>query len=494
MNRIFVILLLSTSYVIAAPTAMLSIVDPNDVRARISKLRQIKEEQFLSDSEQEALNSLWAKAAAIEQMNDRCGSIELTEELDEDCGYFYQYDLPKFETEFFKVTGEIRLSENRLSTAMEQRRNAIHQCFEALQIEAFHPSRYLTLEGTYAAEPLTHGFEVSYDFYIQHNEETIKQLNERMSQWNKVCGKIVLHSDNSGSLAPIFVELLNKSRKNASNVNGTLYFEPEESYHYIDVKTAQGIYGTYYLNGKKIFNLTYSPNKTVFRLRFSKNGFTIYPPDEERRKGKATFNNDSKANGLVGRFSWTSRNSHKHSTNSANKNQSNADSFEFSLQGLGGFYLHSGLVNNKAQEKFNAGENDSLSIFSGMLGLQFVLEFHREIAIGLGGGMSWNSIDLNRCKTYNCDEENIVQNKPSPMLQAEINFGDEYNVGARLTYVMASDAQALYLGGFLELINFVGFELGWVHANRIWDNVYFGLTIRIPPRHISERIESLTND
>ena len=215
---------------IADPQLVMSTVSPDEISARISQLESLRQNESLSSSEKKQLDNLWKSATAIEQMNERCGSISLTEELDEDCERFYKYELPRFETEFFNVTGEIRLSPTRLSNTIEQRRSAIKQCYDALQIEAFRPSRYLSLEGNYSAEPLSHGIEISYDFTLETNSEALQLLRNRMEQWNSVCGSIVLHSDHSGNLAPLFLDLIQESEYKADDANGSLYFKLGSNY------------------------------------------------------------------------------------------------------------------------------------------------------------------------------------------------------------------------------------------------------------------------
>lgn len=203
---------LAAGIAFASPQLVMSQQDPAVLKAYISQLREMRNSGKFSAAEREQLDELWRTAADIEVMNDRCGTISITEEIDESCENFYQYELPKFETQYFKLTGEIRLSPNRLSNAIEQRRQAINQCYEALQVDAFYPTRYFTLEGSYTPEPLSKGVEVSYNFSLEENRGAINDLNDRIRQWYNACGKIIHHSDNSGALAPIFVELVRQPR------------------------------------------------------------------------------------------------------------------------------------------------------------------------------------------------------------------------------------------------------------------------------------------
>jgi len=530
------LLLGGASMAFADPQLAMSTISPEELSTKISQLDALRKNESLSEDEKEQLDLLWKNAAAIEQMNDRCGSISLTEEMDDDCGRFYQYELPEFETEFFKITGEIRLSPTRLSNAIEQRRNAITQCYEALQIDAFHPSRYLSLEGRYTPEPLTQGIEVSYDFTLEQNSNALTQLRDRMRQWNSVCGSIVLHSDNSGKLAPVFKDLIEHSRENAENVNGGLYFDVGRSGYnqaYILVKSKTGIYGTYYLNGAELFQHAIQSGEIIFEISVGNGSSQIRLNQSNHWRDKAFFSDEDVAAGLVGRFVWQtpalsaffgnsgSRNAKKSSASYAPSNtkfngnlnyddEENApkavrggsksnSGMDWALQVIGGINLSMDKVKGAAAENFGmsearTGENDSLTLFTPMVGGLFSLEFRPDIAFAVGGGVAWHQMNYSSCGEYsNCEEENVFLHV-SPMAQAEFAFGYEVIGGTRFTYVFDSDAPTFYLGGFVELANLIGIELGWVHAENIWNNFYLGLYAKLPPKHFSERLSKVNSN
>ncbi len=515
----------------ADPQLAMSTISPEEISARISQLNTLRQSETLSDHEKEQLDQLWENAAAIEEMNDRCGSISLTEEMDEDCGRFYQYELPEFETEFFKVTGEIRLSPTRLSNAIEQRRNAINQCFEALQIEAFHPSRYLSLEGRYSPEPLTQGIEVSYNFTLEQNRETLNQLKQQLRQWNSVCGSIVLHSDNSGNLAPVFKDLIQNSRNGAKNTNGTLYFDISRSGYSrstILVKTAEGIDGNYYLNGKLLFQHKIEPNETIFEINIDENHSNISLRQGNRWKDKAIYDDKDVSRGLVGRFVWEGR-KRKHfpgkplreKPSSASYAPSSTDyraalrdendddeinpvrepdskgGVDWAFQLVGGINLSMNKASESTERNFGymAGDNDSLTMVTGMIGGLFTLEFRQDLALAFGGGIAWNNLTLSQCDSYEgCDDVNLFNHSVVPMAQVEFSYGYEILGGPRFTYIFGKNAPTFYLGGFIELANLFGIEMGWVHADNVWNNFYLGIYFKLLPRHFSERMNSLKSN
>lgn len=502
----------------ANPQLVMSQQDPAVLKGRISQLKEMRNNGMLSDAEREQLDELWRDASDIEIMNDRCGTISITEELDESCGHFYQYELPKFEADFFKLTGEIRLSPNRLSNAIEQRRQAISQCFEALQVDAFYPTRYFTLEGNYTPEPLSKGVEVSYNFNLQGNDNALEDLDVRIRQWYNVCGSIIHHSDNSGALAPIFVELIRQSQSNAGNSNGGLYFELQQGYgKKLLVKSRDGIEGVYYLNGRELFNYKIDAGRTIFSISLDSRRSYIEIIQGGYWRDRVIFNDSDLKDGLMGRFVWGKpRNSwfspkaattvsapaaeyksynnddwdNQKSDAPKNYSSSNSSSFGVYIQALGGANLAFGEANSAKPFK-DAPETDSLFAITGYVTGLLVFEFRRDFAIGLGGGVAWNNVNYEYC-TYNysstCEEENIHQ-VAAPMATAEINIGDGLNGGIRFSYVFDQDMKTFYLGGFVELANLLGIEIGWVNADGFWNNIYMGLSIRLPPRHLLDRIQ-----
>lgn len=524
-RKLVFVLFCITGAVFADPQLVMSQQDPSLLKSRISQLNEMRKNTQFSDAERERLDELWKEASDIEIMNDRCGTISINEELDESCGHFYQYELPKFETDFFKLTGEIRLSPNRLSNAIEQRRQAINQCYEALQIEAFYPTRFFTLEGNYTPEPLTQGVEVSYNFKLQENHTALQDINTRLRQWLNICGNIIYHSDNSGALAPIFVELVQQSRNQAGEQNGGLYFELDPNYRQrLYVKTRDGVEGVYYLNGKEIFNYKINGGKQIFSINLGDHYNTVQLVQGNRWKDKVIFDDGELENGLMGRFVWgRPRNTwfspkssptvsapkaeYKSYNNDSEpiwddqnpqENYKYADSekqgsFGVFIQALGGINLAFGEADEVEVFREFAPEGDSIFFASGYLEALLVFEFRRDFAIGIGGGVSWNSVNYESCDFIDeCEEINVHQ-EAAPIITGEINIGDGMNGGIRFSYVMDSDLPTFYLGGFVELGNLLGLEIGWQHADGMWNNIYMGLSLRLPPRHFSERLKEAQN-
>ena len=101
-----------------------------------------------------AIDSLLEQAGEIAQMNNRCSSIDLTQELDPACGHFYTVDLPEFEAKYLQITGEARLNAITVETEMNKREEQIHACTDALLSIAIPKEQLIILNGSFTAEPL----------------------------------------------------------------------------------------------------------------------------------------------------------------------------------------------------------------------------------------------------------------------------------------------------------------------------------------------------
>lgn len=514
----------------ASPQLVVSSMSPDEINERIEQLKTFRQSSDLSESQKVQIDELWRQASDIQAMNDRCASIDLTETLDEDCGYFYQTTLPVFETQFFKVTGEIRLNPNKLSSTMENKRMAIERCYEALQIEAFHPSHTMELEGTYSPEPLSQGFEVSYDFRLQYKQDIINDLENRLNIWNEICGKYIKHSDGSGKLAPLFVEKLENSYNEADNVRGGLYFAANSNDEIV-IKTKHGIHAKYFLNRKELFEYSLAPDDNVIKI--SLRNYNYYSNGNEvqliiysatRWHDTKRFMDEDERNGLVGKFIWATpkkkKSIFKHKFVKGSKagnatyteaedddeseNTAKRDGGEFFFQIVGGANIglgSGGSINSKLKHDYpEAWEinpdwaDTSVTLISGYVAAMISYEFMRNFAIGFGAGMACMNAEIAEPDEY----YNYYSKKPesidlgqsyAPLVQAEISFGEEWNFGVRETFIFDSKWKTNYLGGFVELGNLLGLEIGWNHSDGFWDALYLGLYLKIPPRHFSEFVE-----
>lgn len=531
------VLAISAISAFASPQLVVSSMSSNEINERIEQLSTLRQSDELSENEKELIDELWQQAADIQAMNDKCASIDLTETLDEDCGYFYQTTLPVFETQFFKVTGEIRLNSNKLSSTMENKRTAIEHCYEALQIEAFHPSRTMELDGTYSPEPLSQGFEVSYNFKLQYKRDVVDDLEQRLNIWNNICGKYIKHSDGSGKLAPLFLEKIENSYNEADNIRGGLYFKVYYSDEIV-IKTKTGIRAKYFLNRKELFEYRLDEDDEVAKIQLDNYGnnkirLNIYG-NKSWRDTKRFLDEDEK-NGLVGKFIWgtpkkdksvfkqniftqAAKKAHKDSKVSSpsytemetddtheviSSDPEKKDGGEFFFQIMGGANIGiGGSVNDELKKEYpeawktnSEWADTSVNLISGYVTALVSYEFSRSFAMGFGAGIAFMNAEVVKPEEtgyYGEKYENVdLGQSIAPMAQAEIAFGEDWIFGIREAAVFDSDRFANYLGAFTELGNIFGLELGWNHTNNFWDAFYMGLYMKIPPRHFLEKIEKV---
>lgn len=514
------ILLGAAVYATADPQLVMQSISAENIANRISQLQSMKNDNSLSEEERGQLDLLWKQAAAIQALNDKCSTIDLTDVIDKDCQNLYQVDFPAFETQFFKVTGEIRLNPNRLSQAMNNKRLAIEQCYDALQVEAFYPSRYFELDGTYTPEPLSNGFEVSYDFSLQDKSSALQDLANHLQDWYGICQQIIQRSDGSGNLAPLFVEKVNQSIDNAGKTMGSLYFDINESMGRtsIQVKTKKGIHGTYLLNEIQLFEYNIPAGEELFIIELNDEQIALRNRSGDSWNGTKTYTNVDESKGLTGTFRWSDGESKgfagffgrssKGSVQSSTGSGTSESGPGFFVQFMGSFNIPGhGSISDKLKEEYSDvweinedWADSSLSLYNPYITVQVGFELNRHIAFSVGGGIAWMIASVSEDEVYHPEtitssyytetlDEVSLRTAVAPVVQAEISVG-EPNIctgGIRETFIIDSMWPTNYLGAFVELANLLGIEVGWVHNTDFWDDkVYLGFYVKLPPRHLTD--------
>lgn len=490
------------TFALATPQLIMQSISPEELKNRIKELEGMQKGENLSSDEKAKLDALWRNASKIQEMYDRCGTIDLTDVIDEDCGRLYREELPEFESNYFEVTGEIRLNPSRLSQNMDAKRSAIQECFAALPADAFYPTRYFELDGGYSAEPLEEGFELSFDFYLRLKQEAIDDLESYLQKWNNACHEYIMRSDGSGVMAPFFSDKIKQSIQNASKTTGSLYFRKMND-NVLSVETKNGIRGSYYVNGKYMFHIDFPSGSSLFSIKLGPNGIDLFPPEEKHRSGKVIFKSSDESKGLTGVFRW----SNIGLTDSWGSSDSTSR-ISFFVQSMGGgAFPASGNIRKKLKDKYsdvwNKSEewaDSSLGLWSPFFTLKFGVEFFRYFAFSVGGGIAWSIADVSKGEKYHPEtlgshyytesyEAEDLRTGFAPVVQAEITVG-EPNIltgGIRETYIFDSEWPSNYLGGFLEVINMLGVEIGWAYNKDFWGNTnYIMFYLNFPPRHLEE--------
>lgn len=183
----------------------------------LSKLAQLS-------SSNTDLNELLETANLIGEMNDRCGSISLTEPLDESCQTFYKVTLPEFEKKYSQVTGSIRIGSMQLKDGAQHRIANINACVDALTPFYVSHSSVLELDGDIVdvipLDEMGERINVKYDFELRLSKLAIKSLLKMADSWLSQCGSAIVDKS-SGEYVPMFskkVEALNKQMAAVSPV------------------------------------------------------------------------------------------------------------------------------------------------------------------------------------------------------------------------------------------------------------------------------------
>lgn len=183
-------------------TSSIFVQDSAVFHRRQAELQEMKKN--LADSNTEALDSLLESANQIAKMSDRCATVSINDVMDEDCWNFFQVALPAFESQFMKVTGEVRLGHMEVARGLEDRKLQIEACVDALQSLASSKDQFLNLDGSVDLEPLSKGFQANYNFALVYEPKHQQQVFEIARVWGETCREVVVRKDGYG-FAPFFL-------------------------------------------------------------------------------------------------------------------------------------------------------------------------------------------------------------------------------------------------------------------------------------------------
>ena len=91
--RALLVVSLLLSFAWAEPQLVVSNVSSDEIRAQLRDLKKL-ESTTLDEASKQRLTELWFEASEIAELNDRCGEISLSEELDYECSSFFKVKLP----------------------------------------------------------------------------------------------------------------------------------------------------------------------------------------------------------------------------------------------------------------------------------------------------------------------------------------------------------------------------------------------------------------
>lgn len=294
-----------------AQSASIFVQDPQVFHKHQADLEKLKAS---AGGENAALDSLLDKANRITAMNDRCSSICLNDVMDDECWTFYRVELPAFEEQFMKVTGEVRLGHMEMARGLEDRKLQIDACVDALYSFASSKDQFLNLDGGVFLEPLSSGFQANYDFTLLYEPNRRKAAFEIAEKWGETCREMVMRQDGRG-FAPYFLERLSSLNENLSN-NGSLALYKIDSTSagisilYMDI--SKPVRSAYYLNGVKLFHSRIAggpASESHLRISFSENGVKVDGEPVVIKNGMpakfvGSVDYPEKSNNLNGRWFW----------------------------------------------------------------------------------------------------------------------------------------------------------------------------------------------
>ena len=211
-----------------------------------------------SNVNQQQLDELWRRSQRIAEMNDKCGTISFTEAMDPECSKFYITELPQFEDDFMKITGEIRLGNmSQNISKLKARAENLSICADALSQFLLNPEQMMTLKmnSELILEPLNReatDIDVYYDFTLSYDKRRMRTIKKLAEMWVGKCGEIVLNPEKN-DLAPLFkknIEELNRNVTNSgSGIDATVYLN---NFQIIFRGTGYSV-AKYKLGGKTLF-------------------------------------------------------------------------------------------------------------------------------------------------------------------------------------------------------------------------------------------------
>lgn len=506
----FVVLCLPI-FSMAEPSILLSTISKEEIQSKLKQLQTYRDRDDLDYGTRQKLTDLWSEAQEIQEMNDRCSEISLSEELDSDCDSFYRVTLPEFENHYQELTGEIRLSGTRLVASIKDKREAIETCYKAMPLHGWSPEQWLKMEGQASPEPLSDGVEVAYYFEVDKDPQKSGAWNQQVSLWYEACQEVLFRNNDRNQLAPLFID------KMKSNSEGEyLEFKLTSNKKDFDIYLKKGFSATYTLNGKELF--IYSVDEDVklgtLLLQTPHSNSTMYLElPSERYIGKQIYSDRKIRKGLEGHIVWgkykkpTKVQTYNYSyeenepasdyTSDQNTNINEGPKvrdYGFYFQFNTGFVMSFLSVSQELKQEFEGTINpDSTEMFTWPMTVK--LRYYGRagvIGIGTGVALSWLVSERTREKeAYSNESEpeyKLLDFYFAPVAMAEMAFGRDVEFGARGHFFFHPDRPTLMLGGYISLGDVMNLDIGWVSiAHRKWTNAYqnsngayVGLTVSMP--------------
>ena len=463
----------------ANPTVFLPTVSKEEIQSKLDQLNQYKARTDLDLETRQKLTNLWSEAQTIQELNDRCNEISLSEELDNECSSFYQVTLPKFENQYQQLTGEIRLNGTMLVKSITDKREAIETCYESLPLHNWTPERWLKMEGYATPEPLSDGVEVTYSFSVGPDDNKKDTWNRQIEMWFRACDEVIFRTDNKNELAPLFIEKMNKNSEGKY-----LEFKLSSNKKNFDIFLKKGFSATYTLNGKELFIYSMDSGEKIGLFFLEKpQDYSILSLQfaSEYYDGKENYSERKIKKGLEGHIVWGkyrkptkvvtygysySENPQAPKENNyAESKQSDENTLNTDRKYGFHFQFNTGLMmsflspSEGVKQEFEGTINpDSTEMFTWPM-IAKLRYYGGAGVIGIGGGIAPSWLVTEEERTVNTyitvdGEETSSESKSTlldfffaPAAMVELAIGRDVELGVRGMFLFHPDRPTLMLGG-----------------------------------------------
>lgn len=254
------------------------------------------------------LDKLFKESSRIAKMNDRCGTISLTELIDSSCVHFYEVDLPAFENKYMEITGEVRLNSVRMGNQLEDRKSQLSACSEALFAILVPYEQLFKLHGKIKLEPVDdHGtVETEYDYVMSYDTKRMNVQKALGTKWVGKCGGLIMR-ENGVEFAPYFLNKIREYNQSLDLQDVNMVLDVDTSAIRIGVNMRYPEHGSYFMNGAVLFDTIVGPLSKPYLLLDMRAGVARLPLGtvgeigtfKGRKEISTAYNGD-----LAGRWMW----------------------------------------------------------------------------------------------------------------------------------------------------------------------------------------------
>ena len=291
-----------TSLVLASLTfaqgISISLPSTESVNEKIEILRQIGKKSGMEEAQRERYDMLWEQANQVAKMNSRCASISLNDVLDQDCQHFYEVDLPKFDKEFFELTGDFRLNSVKAVQSLDDKKALISACVDALDPNSYNLSQMMRLSGEISPEPLDDGLSmVKYKLAMDMDETNKGAIAEQFAKWYESCKPGIVSQD---EFAPYFLQ---KMSKTTGGKNGNFTISDNALKYVLNRENTF----SYYINNRFIFAQAYHKDQILFSMSSSGEINFAEMPLMNWKNNLVLSEKEVKEKGVSGKLLWGKR-------------------------------------------------------------------------------------------------------------------------------------------------------------------------------------------